>query len=403
MNRMLFLNRGRVFKLFKLAIEEATRNGRKAPGQETRKPYYDASSVEVKSILDKYSASEKDIGKKSTFGKVYSGTKDGNPVAIKIELRDTDSHEYDNLQALKYLRSSAPDSVKKHLPIIYEVAGGKYYTWYVMEMLQPLPADIKEELAGIEYEINEEDIYLRRGKDETDEEYKKRLEEHKDALHDALHYGPEEINQSSNAITVNLNDARFSDIKLIESAFSKWYTENKQRKDVFNAVMAELDPDDYNSQMSSGFKKEKIFEDKIRKYITEAISAPGKQGKATIQTFAKQIADAVAGKLSGKVELESWEEIKGNLPELIFGIVRTNWLPKFDPSAGTGGRYETLGRTMEHLDEGDYRRSLRAALSWLSEHGLKWGDVHSSNVMLRPSTGDIVFIDYGLYRFMQTK
>jgi predicted unusual protein kinase regulating ubiquinone biosynthesis (AarF/ABC1/UbiB family) len=58
---------------------------------------------------------------------------------------------------------------------------------------------------------------------------------------------------------------------------------------------------------------------------------------------------------------------------------------------------------MDHLPEDDLRSRLLTTLMWLSGHGVKWGDVHSGNIMMRPSTGDIVIIDYGLYRIITGK
>lgn len=388
-----------MFILFKKATDVT------APGRLKVKPapYVDKEAAEIRSILARYSASEGQIGSKSVFGKLYSGTKDGNRVAIKIERRGTDSHEYDVLRFVQYLRKSAPDRIKSHLPIVYEVDGGEHFTWYVMEMLQPLPPDIKEELAGIEYELNQSGIQIRKRPNESEEDYLKRLETHKLEMDDAIHTSHQEINTSSNYIKINLADPRLADVKLVESAFNKWYTTHEERRGVFDATWFEQDPDSYNSAADSGADRESAFHDKIKKTIVAGITGPGKSGTATIQDFAKQLADSVATKLVDSVEVEAWEEIRGAVPELIFAIVRANWLPRFDPSHESGGRYESLGRSMDHLPEDDYRSSLLSTLMWLSGHGLKWGDVHSENIMMRPSTGDIVIIDYGLYRFVTEK
>lgn len=385
-----------VFTLFKKA-NDATNPGRLNIKRTT---YVDEEAQEISSILSEYSASDVQIGSPSSFGKLYSGTKDGNQVAIKIEPRDTDSHEHDTLKLVQYLRKIAPENIKKHLPIVYEVAGGKRFTWYVMELLQKLPEDIREELAGIEYELNHSGIQISKKPNESEDDFSKRLEQYKQEMHDALHTSPEEINVNSDYININLADPRLADVRLVEAAFDKWYTTNEQRRDVFNSVWFEQDPDDYNSASTAGADKEGVFHDKIKKAIVAGLTNPGTSGMTSIQAFAKRVTDAVAAKMNGPVEAEAWEEIRVAIPELIFAIVRTNWIPRFDPSHNAGGRYESLGRSMDHLPEDDLKSRLLTTLMWLSGHGLKWGDVHSGNIMMRPSTGDVVIIDYGLYRFV---
>lgn len=388
-----------MFILFKKA-NDATAPGRR---KTNATPYVDREAEEIRRILSKYLASEKEIGGKSVFGKLYSGTQDGNQVAIKIERRGTDSHEHDVLKLVQYLRKSAPENIKKHLPIVYEVDGGDNFTWYVMEMLQPLPADIKEELAGIEYELNDSGMQIAKKTNESDSDFLKRIDEYKQEMHDALHAGPEEINANPDYINVNLADPRLADVRLVEAAFNKWYTTNEQRREAFDAVWFEQDPNGYNSASAAGADKEGLFHEKIKKAIVAGITSTGRTGMVGIQSLAKQITDAVATKMEGPVETEAWEEIRGATPELIFAIVRTNWLPMFDPGHEAGGRYESLGRSMDHLPEDDLRSRLLTTLMWLSGHGVKWGDVHSGNIMMRPSTGDVVIIDYGLYRIITGK
>lgn len=385
-----------VFTLFKKA-NDATNPGRLNIKRTT---YVDEEAQEIRSILSEYSASDAPIGSPSSFGKLYSGTKDGNQVAIKIEPRDTDSHEHDTLKLVQHLRKIAPENIKKHLPIVYEVAGGKRFTWYVMELLQKLPEDIREELAGIEYELNHSGIQISKKPNESEDDFSKRLEQYKQDMHDALHAGPEEINANSDYININLADPRLADVRLVEAAFDKWYTTNEQRREVFDSVWFDQDTEGYNSASTAGADKEGVFRDKIKKAIVAGLTNHGTSGMTSIKAFAKRVTDAVAAKMSGPVEAETWEEIRLAIPELIFAIVRTNWIPMFDPSHNAGGRYESLGRSMDHLPEDDLKSRLLTTLMWLSGHGLKWGDVHSGNIMMRPSTGDVVIIDYGLYRFV---
>lgn len=385
-----------VFTLFKKA-NDATNPGRLNIKRTT---YVDKEAQEIRSILSDYSASDAPVGSPSCFGKLYSGTKDGNQVAIKIEPRYTDSHEHDTLKLVQHLRKIAPENIKKHLPIVYKVAGGKRFTWYVMELLQELPEDIREELAGIEYELNHSGIQISKKPNESEDDFSKRLEQYKQDMHDAFHDNHEEINANSDYININLADPRLADVRLVEAAFDKWYTTNEQRREIFDSIWFEQDPDGYNSASAAGADKEGVFRDKIKKAIVAGLTNHGTSGMTSIKAFAKRVTDAVAAKMSGPVEAEAWEEIRLAIPELIFAIVRTNWIPMFDPSHNTGGRYESLGRSMDHLPEDDLKSRLLTTLMWLSGNGLKWGDVHSGNIMMRPSTGDVVIIDYGLYRFV---
>ena len=89
-----------------------------------------------------------------------------------------------------------------------------------------------------------------------------------------------------------------------------------------------------------------------------------------------------------------------HLPELIFAIIKTGWLPRYRPEQREYTElvpYETLSRSVSGIDEGT-RVSLRRALDWLVARGVIAGDLHSGNVMERPGTGEWVLIDYGYYK-----
>jgi predicted unusual protein kinase regulating ubiquinone biosynthesis (AarF/ABC1/UbiB family) len=81
------------------------------------------------------------------------------------------------------------------------------------------------------------------------------------------------------------------------------------------------------------------------------------------------------------------------MPELLFAIAMAPRLSRWSPEHPEGNKYDKL--KLEPSQE--YHVTLQSTLDWLASHGLKWGDVHAGNIMIRPKTNDIVFIDFGLY------
>lgn len=324
---------------------------------------------ELKGIKNTFQITSDSIGASSAFGSVYHGVYAGLPVAVKIEPKEAElsrvnSKELDNLKVLQMLRAKAPKEVRVHLPIVYMADGGKFYNFYVLELLAEAHSDVKDDLAGHSIEDNET---LDAG------------------VANQIAQNPFRANDESLRVKIRFGDERWLDKGLFESAWKQW-----------------LKNDDEMGFSRESFHDETTqhFLDDAKKHVDSILEQLALAGKTlTLADAADMIAESFAVEPQYK---QDWQSLVRGLPELLAVIAAARWIPKFhsvesDKTQIRSNSYGKVGRTKENIESDDYRHELINTLHWLSENGLHWADAHMGNIMMRPSTGDIVFIDFGLY------
>lgn len=380
------------FPLFKAANTAPMRPGARRPDS----PRPPSEEEELKIIFDRFSITDDAIGAASSFGKVYRGNFKGFPVAIKIEKKGTDSEEFNMLQHVQQLRAAAPADVRAHLPVIFAIDGNGSLNYYIMELLVPAPESVLDDVFGGSYSSNAEHgrmmwPSLSRRDGENDKDYSERndtyIKEQTSAAIDQIGANPAELNMQAGIVNLHSDKSRWSDQKLIDSAFNIWY---EKRSRVFGEVA--MDPSADDSSFRSIIKQ--LISSAIWKYL-----GSGKKSVAGADTISQMIKDDIMSRLAEEDWRQVWEEISPSLPELLFAISRATWLSVWHPKNPKGTDYAKLRRTPDDHNF-KYREALQSTLDWLAEQGLAWGDVHAGNIMMRPGTREIVFIDFGLYSFI---
>lgn len=331
-----------------------------------------AGESELEAVLSEYGVVGTEPAGSGAYGRVYFGHSGGRPVAVKVEDRGTGSAERGVLERLRALRAGAPGSVKRHVPVVYEVGCGGEFCYYVMEILRPLDRGIARDLVGSDWKS---DVVG------SDRALRFRLDADVGGVVDASH-----------AVLVGGDTAgKLLDEGLVRRAFAEWFARRGGLVSVF---------------FSGDRAGLAAFRSGLEGAIVEVVGLLGGEfgggGSASVGDIANFVADRVRGRLGGRSRA-AFRALEGVLPELVFAVVRAGWLPKFHPSrAGDDvvGPYETLSRSTELLEEDSDRRSLRETLDWMRSGGILSGDIHEDNIMERPGTGEWVLIDYGLYRFM---
>jgi hypothetical protein len=376
-------------------------------GEVPRRPEPDEGR-ELQEILDKFGITDPAIGAQSAFGKVYRGTYGGVPVAVKIEKKGNGSEEFEVLRHIQQLRDGAPQGVRTHLPVIFAIDGVGSFNYYVMELLVPAPEDVLRDVFGSGYGPNPEyrnwnTPPLERREGESEDEYAARLEQHKDdhmrAAVSEIGGDPAELNMEPGMVLFHSSRDRWSDQELINAAFDTWYY---RRAGIFLEVAGDPGADDSE------------FRNKIKSLISSAIwkrlglggrvggevSIPADRLAADIRAeVAAELGKDPWVKVGNAPWVEVWEKLAGALPELLFAISRASWLAVWHPDNPRGSEYSKLRRS-HGSGNLQYRQNLQSTLDWLASHGLAWGDVHSGNIMMRPGTRELVFIDFGLYSFI---
>lgn len=339
-----------------------------------------AGDAELDALLDEFGVwNKRPLDVASAFGRVYFGQYGGRPVALKIEERDSGSSEYTVLQRLRDLRAGAPGDIKAHLPIVYAIGQGSKFSYYAMEVLRPVDSGIARVLFSDTWSVDSGSI-SGMGREDLSaadrESYFKKL----------LVMDPAFINREPHGVIVGEEGESLGDAELVAAAFEEWWGHvsaglgSRGRGDSGTAFKQEL-----LAGLSGVFK--------------ELGGSLGARSRASVGDIAELAGSRVMARLSGGGRA-AFRVVARRLPELIFAIIKTGWLPRYREEQREHVElvpYDTLARSVSGLDSG-MRVTLRRALDWLAEHGVLAGDLHSGNLMERPGTGEYVLIDYGYYK-----
>ena len=304
---------------------------------------------------------------KGSYGKVFRAVFQGKEVAVKLIQGGDGKVEVDNWKTILQIADSMPPNLKKHLPKIYKLTYNEPSNTYIvaMEILQPLPRQLAERL----FQYRKEKIPPPKLDPDTPPLSQKQLQERESYIH----------NQRKNQeLTEFLKVFKNPNIlhKALQYGLKLLISENTFFADPdFQSVWDALFIKMLNFTPNPNKTIEELHFD-FQNYWSNAIlqtieSLPPKK-KEKLSPFTHNINDALS--------TYSLMYLTEAGPKFSFP------LDSYDPIANR--------LTAEDVPEAS---SLLQTLEYLESYGISWTDTHSSNLMIRPSTGDIVIIDVGLW------
>ncbi len=298
---------------------------------------------------------EKKLGQGQN-GIVFLASNDaGQHVAIKLTTQD-EAEEY---QKVKDVRKKLPAELQKHMPIVHFVktlankpAG--FVNAIGVEVLKPLPKQVSDRLvkptgtspAAMQDILKDEEIVVK-----------------------ILRAAAEKMSASAVAIEVGkLIDLRRL-LSTVEGKTLQWkmptdYTNDQIRKEI---------------QMRGKDWADREFSLKARRFALVVGSWAGKLAEeaGVRQTLAKMFAV--------------------NMSIMVVKQLRSTAMGIGNPKDPVAQQYwdSSIFSTLPGAENLPGAASLGKALEAMAELGLSWRDLHQDNVMMRPSTGDIVVSDFG--------
>lgn len=293
---------------------------------------------------------------KGSYGKVFRAVYKGKEVAVKVT---DDEAEVTNWLAINAILETAPPEVAKHFPKIYAIIQDDEFTdevlnIIVMELLRPLNSTLKEKLFG--------------GEGIMEGGGTKAEVPMSDRARQRINKGKEESIVSLMKDEMVLFEAFKRAIAVAEKS-SQITISGPVRQDLFKRIL------DFKPLGAGG---EPVLDFTI--YVTSQFV----QIIEALRPEEKEIYNSLPNKTTGLGYQIGDEIIKylrdtvkaGNFPW-------TSSVPSPDRDI-----YKNIPEA----------NSLLKALEYLESYGVSWHDVHSGNVMVRPSTGDPVIVDVGLYK-----
>jgi serine/threonine protein kinase len=290
-----------------------------------------------------------------SYGKVFRAVYKGKEVAVKVT---DDKAEVANWMTINSILETAPPDVVKHFPKIYAIIQDDEFTYnvlniIVMELLKPLNSALKEKLFGDEDLMEAGGI---RAKAPMSDRTRMRINRGKDDSVMALMKDEMVLFEA------------FKHAIMVSEKANNISIPGPVRQDLFKRIL------DFKPLSTSG---EPVLDFII--YVTSQFV----QIIEALRPEEKEIYNSLPNNITGLGYQIAYEIIKylrdtskaGNFPW-------TASLPSSDRDV-----YKNIPEAS----------SLLKALEYLESRGISWHDVHSGNVMVRPSTGDPVIVDVGLY------
>lgn len=301
-------------------------------------------------------------------GKVFRATYNGKEVAVKVT---DEANEIINWKKVAELSASAPPEVARHFPKIYELITDADHQFLVdnvednpdlnvfivvMELLVPLNNHLKK-------------IFFERESEDDGSTM--------------------DLEKDTNKTMVSDNSSSIINLMKDEDLLYKAYSQS------FDAVSNEHNLANDDPELAS-YIKQNLFA-KLLGFNPLAAGAKGvidfpifvtEQITATIRTLAANQKDILLpddGSFEDTMK-NVGKQLGNKMITYITDVMRGGnfpWhssVPAIDP-------YRNIPET----------KSLLAALEYLREKGLTWFDVHSGNIMMRPSTQEPVLIDVAQY------
>lgn len=294
---------------------------------------------------------------KGSYGRVFRAVYRGKEVAVKVT---DDEAEINNWMSINAILETAPPEVVKHFPKIYAIIQDDEFTdevlnIIVMELLRPLNANLKEKLFGGEGVMEGGGT-------------KQEVPIMSDRARARINRGKEESIMSLMKDEMVLFEAFKRAISVAEKANSLSIS-GPVRQDLFKRIL------DFKPLGTGG---EPVLDFTI--YVTAQFA---------------QIIEALRPE-----EKETYTSLPSNITGLGYQI--GDEIIKYLRDTTKAGNFPWTSN-IPSSDRDVYKNipeanSLLKALEYLESYGVSWHDVHSGNVMVRPSTGDPVIVDVGLYK-----
>ena len=303
------------------------------------------NGIKSKEYIGGRESEKRGVGKSSKEGDIHKINYNGKDAVAKVLIGNAEALVWEKIYNL-----DMPKSISRHIPVIYKIIKDGPYSIIIMEELEPLTLHIRDALTSREGRYDEE------------------LIKSEDYIHEAL---------------------RMSIGQLCAEGCSA-------------KIKGELDaqPDYYVNKISGGIANDLFAIDYAYDYLYKIVSD---SSSVIYGDFSEEDKEELASLLSSALRR-------------VFALPK-NPIPKYhDP--------DRLNRLKEHSPRSLWRKidrdlrkvyindpvkflfsekympetkSLFDALKFLKENGIIWDDVHTGNLMQRPSTRDVVIIDVGLY------
>lgn len=293
---------------------------------------------------------------KGQYGKVFRAAYKGKEVAVKVT---TDEAEADNWITINQIVESAPPEVARHVPRIYQIIKdedeyGDPIIIIVMEVLKPLSGHVKEKLFGQEGFA---------GPGGTQ------------ALGPASKRSRERVNKGKERSIAEL----MKDVNMLFEGFNR----------ALNGVKTTMGID----------LEAHIKQDLFKRIMDFKPLAAGAEPVLDFPIYVAAQLVQVVGALSPP-EKEKYTTMPHPIPSI--GYYIGDEIVKFLRETVKAGNFPWTADVPSE-DRNIYQnipeaKSLLDALEYLESYGVSWHDVHSGNIMVRPSTGDLVIVDVGLYK-----
>lgn len=285
------------------------------------------------------------VGKASKEGDIHRVKYNGGEAIAKVLRGHSEAAVWDKIYSL-----DMPRSISRHVPIIYDIIKDGGYSIIIMEELEPLSLHIKDSLTSS------------RGRDS-----------------DSLAKNDEYVYE---AIRMSISSLCSSDCP------------DSIRQELYDNA------DYYINEISGGIFDESLnFKDSYD-YLFDIIS---KSNTVRYGGLSEEDKQSLARLLSSAIK-RAFTVSKRPIPKY-YSPDRLNKMREY----GSGFERKRIDRDMQsvytenpisflfsekHMPE---TKSLFGALKFFKENGIVWDDVHTNNLMQRPSTKDVVLIDVGLY------
>jgi serine/threonine protein kinase len=290
-----------------------------------------------------------------SYGKVFRAVYKGKEVAVKVT---DDEAEVANWMIINSILETAPPDVVKHFPRIYAIIQDDEFTdqvlnIIVMELLKPLNSILKEKLFGGEG-------FVEGGGTRAEVPMS-------DRARVRMNKGKEESIMSLMKDEMVLFEAFKRAIMVAEKSAGIGIS-GPIRQELFKRIL---------NFKPLGTGGEPVLDFTI--YVTAQFA---------------QIIEALRPE-----EKEPYTSLPNNITGLGYQI--GDEIIKYLRDTAKAGNFPWTA-SISSSDRDVYKNipeanSLLKALEYLESYGVSWHDVHSGNVMMRPSTGDPVIVDVGLY------
>lgn len=331
-----------------LTADEAI-SGQKQPARRVIRYYsdyiLDRNGLVSKQYIGGKESLQRGVGKDSKEGDVHKIEYKGGEAVAKIINGHSEAAVWDKIYSL-----DMPRSISRHVPIIYDIIKDGGYSIIIMEELEPLSLHIKDSLTSD------------RGRES-----------------DSLAKNDEYVYE---AIRMSISSLCSSDCP--------------------SSVKQELsdNADYYVNEVSGGIFSESLSLEDNHSYLLDIIN---KSNSVRYGGLSEEDKEALANLLSSAIR-RAFTVSKRPIPKY-HNPGRLNKMREY------GSRF--VRRQVDQDMQGVYTedpigflfsekhmpetKSLFNALKFFKENGIVWDDVHTGNLMQRPSTKDVVLIDVGLY------